>query len=227
MKVVVTVSKALAFWAVVIGVLIAIPLGAYASGRYSPSEPTSHPKTKGVPPRPGSIAPNVVMTDTSGRTFTLSSLRGQLVVLEWVSFECPYVARHYDSGNMQSVQRAAMAQGVTWITVLSSAPGKQGYLDAANADYYTSQKNSAPSAKVLDPTGAVGRAFGARTTPHMFVIGPRGSIIYAGAIDDQPRVIVAEATPARNYVLEAISAQRQGRAPSVRATAAYGCSVKY
>jgi peroxiredoxin len=198
-----------------------------ASGIFSPTEPTSHPKTKGVPPRPGDVAPNTPMTDTSGRTFALSSLRGQVIVLEWTNFECPYVARHYTSGNMQSVQRQAMTQGVTWITVLSSAPGKQGYLDARGADYFTAQKNSTPSAKVLDPTGVVGRAFGARTTPHMFVIDPRGHIIYAGAIDDQPRAVVAEGTPTRNYVLEAITAHKARRTPAVRATAAYGCSVKY
>ncbi len=207
--------------------LVMLPLQAPAGGRYSSSEPTSHPMTKGVPPTAGSTAPNVIMTDTSGRSFNLSSLHGQVVVLEWTNFECPYVSRHYASGNMQSVQRAAMAQGVTWITILSSAPGKQGYLDARAADYFTAQKNAAPSAKVLDPTGIVGRAFGARTTPHMFVINPRGTIIYAGAIDDQPRALVAPGTVTRNYVLEALSAQSRGVTPAVRTTAAYGCSIKY
>jgi hypothetical protein len=210
-----------------IAALAISPLVTQASGRYSPSEPTSHPRTKGAPPRPGSMAPNVTMTDTSGRSFTLSSLRGQVVVLEWTNFECPYVARHYASGNMQNVQRTAMAGGVKWITVLSSAPGKQGYLDARGADYFTAQKNSTPSAKVLDPTGVVGRAFGARTTPHMFVINSRGEIAYAGAIDDQPRAVVAEGTPTRNYVLEAINAVSRGQTPHVKATSAYGCSVKY
>jgi peroxiredoxin len=208
--------------------LVLTPLVASAgSGRFSPSEPTSHPKTKGVPPGPGSHAPNIAMTDTSGNTFTLSSLRGKIVVLEWTNFECPYVARHYDSGNMQSVQRTAMAQGVTWITILSSAAGKQGFLDTRGVDYFTAQKNSTPSLKVLDPTGVVGRAFGARTTPHMFVINARGTIEYAGAIDDQPRAVVPAGSVARNYVLEALNAVRQGRAPAVRATAAYGCSIKY
>jgi AhpC/TSA family len=207
--------------------LATIPVSGHASGRYSGTEPTSHPKTKGVPPAPGSIAPNLPMTDTSGRSFTLSSLRGQNVVLEWTNFECPYVSRHYDSGNMQAVQRAAMGQGATWITILSSAPGKQGFLDARGSDYFTAQKNSTPSAKALDPTGVIGRAFGARTTPHMFVINPRGQIIYAGAIDDQPHAVVADGTPTRNYVLEALAAKRSGHAPTVRATAAYGCSIKY
>lgn len=218
--------------------LFLIPVYAVASsGRFSPGEPTSHPKTKGVPPVSGSHAPNVAMTDTSGATFLLSSLRGKVVVLEWTNFECPYVARHYasgtmpsgnmPSGNMQRVQREAMAGGVTWITILSSAPGKQGYLDARGADYFTAQKNSTPSAKVLDPTGAVGRAFGARTTPHMFVINARGTIVYAGAIDDQPRAVVPAGTPTRNYVLEALTAVARGQTPEVRATAAYGCSVKY
>jgi peroxiredoxin len=209
-------------------ILFSVPtLALTSSGRFSPSEPTSHPRTKGVPPGPGSAAPNVAMTDSAGRTFTLSALRGQVVVLEWTNFECPYVSRHYESGSMQAVQREAMSKGVTWITILSSAPGKQGYLDARGVDYFTARKNSTPSAKVLDPTGTIGRAFGARTTPHMFVISPRGEIVYAGAIDDQPRAIVAADTPTRNYVLEALDAQHHGRSPAIRATPAYGCSVKY
>ena len=206
---------------------VLVPFQAQAGDRYSPTEPTSHPKTKGVPPSAGSQAPNVIMTDTSGRSFAVSSLRGRVVVLEWTNFECPYVSRHYDSGNMQSVQRAAMAQGVTWLTILSSAPGKQGYLDARGVDYFTAQKNSTPSAKVLDPTGTIGRAFGARTTPHMFVINPRGTIIYAGAIDDQPHAIVAPSAPTRNYVSQALAAQAGGTPPTVATTAAYGCSIKY
>jgi peroxiredoxin len=209
-----------------IGAII-LPAQALASGRFSPSEPTSHPKTKGLPPGPGSTAPNIAMTNTSGQTFNLSSLRGKTVVLEWTNYECPYVARHYGSGNMQSVQRQAVASGATWLTIFSSAPGKQGYQDARGADYFTAQKNANPTAKVLDPTGAIGRAFGARTTPHMFVINPRGEIAYAGAIDDQPRAVVPDGTPTRNYVLEALSAVGRGQAPAVRATAAYGCSVKY
>jgi hypothetical protein len=208
-------------------VAVTLPWQVNASGRYSPSEPVSHPKTKGVPPSPGSHAPSLNMTDTGGQTFSLASLRGRTVVLEWTNYECPYVSRHYGSGNMQAVQRQAMAGGATWITIFSSAPGKQGYLDARGADYFTAQKNATPSRKVLDPSGAVGRAFGARTTPHMFVIDSRGFIAYAGAIDDQPRAVVAEGTPTRNYVLEALSAVSRGQAPAVRATAAYGCSIKY
>jgi hypothetical protein len=157
-----------------------VPWQAAATGRYASTEPTSHPKTKGVPPGPGAHAPTLNMTDTAGQTFSLTNLRGRPLVLEWTNYECPYVSRHYGSGNMQAVQRQAMAGGATWITIFSSAPGKQGYLDARGADYFTTQKNATPSRKVLDPSGAVGRAFGARTTPHMFVIDERGTIIYAG-----------------------------------------------
>lgn len=213
-----------------LGVCAALLLPAYgsqATGRFAPSEPNSHPKTKGVPPSPGQSAPNVVMTKTDGTTLTLSSLRGQNIVLEWVNFECPYVARHYNGGAMQRTQREAMGQGAVWITVLSSAPGQQGYLDGRGVDYFTAMKNSTPSAKILDPKGLVGRAFGARTTPHMFVINTSGTIAYAGAIDDQPRAVVPAGTPTRNYVLEAVSAIKQGKNPAVQATAAYGCSVKY
>jgi peroxiredoxin len=207
---------------------LALPLAAMAAtGRFTSGEPTSHPKTRGVPPSAGSHVPNVTMTDTAGNSFTFSSLRGRVVVLEWTNFECPYVSRHYDSGNMQAVQRQAMAGGATWITIFSSAPSKQGYQDARGADYFTAQKNATPTRKVLDPSGAVGRAFGARTTPHMFVIDARGTIVYAGAIDDQPRAVVPAGTPTRNYVLEALAATARGQTPAVRATAAYGCSIKY
>jgi hypothetical protein len=215
-------------FAFVLVTAISLPVMSPAcAGRYSPTEPTSHPITKGVPPVPGATAPNVTMTDTSGASFPLTSLRGSVVVLEWTSFECPYVARHYASGNMQHVQRIASGQGVTWITIFSSAPGRQGYVDARRADYFTAQKGAIPNYKILDPSGTIGRAFGARTTPHMFVINAHGIIVYAGAIDDQPRAVVAPGTPTRNYVLEALDALKQGRQPSVRATAAYGCSVKY
>lgn len=204
-----------------------MPMQGHATGRYASTEPTSHPKTKGVPPGPGSVAPTIAMTDSAGQSFSLSALRGRTVVLEWTNFECPYVARHYNSGNMQAVQRQAMAGGATWITIFSSAPGKQGYQDARGADYFTAQKNASPSRKVLDPTGVIGRSFGARTTPHMFVIDARGTIVYAGAIDDQPRAVVPEGTPTRNYVLEALAANARGQAPTVRAAPAYGCSIKY
>jgi peroxiredoxin len=215
------------FIAAIISIALYVPTSASATGRFSSGDPTSHPKTKGVPPSAGSHVPSVTMTDTTGRSFSFSSLRGRMVVLEWTNYECPYVSRHYDSGNMQSVQRQAIAAGATWITIFSSAPGKQGHLDARGADYFTTQKNAAPTFKVLDPSGNVGRAFGARTTPHMFVINGRGVITYAGAIDDQPRAIVAEGTLTRNYVLEAVSATARGQIPNVRTTPAYGCSIKY
>jgi AhpC/TSA family len=205
-----------------------VPAGlSQASGRYNPSEPTSHPKTKGLPPTAGQSAPAIALTDTTGRQFSLSAYRGKTIVLEWVNFECPYVDRHYSSGTMQETQRAAMAQNVVWLTVFSSAVGKQGYQDARGADYFTAQKNSAPTAKVLDPSGAVGRAFGARTTPHMFVISPAGRIVYAGAIDDVPRARVPAGVSPRNYVLAALEAMRAGRSPNPSATTAYGCSIKY
>lgn len=198
-----------------------------AGGIFSPTEPNSHPKTKGVPPVPGALAPNIAMQDTTGRKFNLGAYRGKIVVLEWTNFECPYVARHYGSGSMQAVQAAALKDGVVWLTIFSSAPGKQGYQDARGADYFTAEKGAKPTAKVLDPTGVVGRAFGARTTPHMFVIDETGHIAYAGAIDDQPRAVLPAGAVARNYVREAITAVKSKQAPAIRATAAYGCSIKY
>jgi hypothetical protein len=202
-------------------------IDARTQGIYSPTEPNSHPKTKGVPPVPGAMAPGISMQDTSGRKFSLSAYRGKIIVLEWTNFECPYVARHYNSGSMQAVQDAALKDGVVWLTIFSSAPGKQGYQDARGADFFTTEKRAKPTAKVLDPTGVVGKAFGARTTPHMFVIDEKGHIAYAGAIDDQPRAVLPAGAVPRNYVREALTAVKNKQAPAVKATAAYGCSIKY
>jgi peroxiredoxin len=173
------------------------------------------------------MAPSISMQDTTGRKFNLSAYRGKIIVLEWTNFECPYVARHYNSGSMQAVQASALKDGVVWLTIFSSAPGKQGYQDSRGADYFTAEKGSKPSAKVLDPTGVVGKAFGARTTPHMFVIDETGRIAYAGAIDDQPRAVLPAGSVPRNYVREAVTAVKNKQPPAIRATAAYGCSIKY
>lgn len=175
----------------------------------------------------GQQAPAFSLKDTKGRTRTLAEFKGRYVVLEWLNYGCPFVKKHYDSGNMQKLQQTARKQGVVWLSIVSSAPGKQGHNDAAGADKETKSKKAAPLAVLLDPSGEAGRAYDAKTTPHMFVINPQGGVIYNGAIDDKPSTDVADVPGARNYVLAALSEAKSGKKVSVPVTQPYGCSVKY
>jgi peroxiredoxin len=175
----------------------------------------------------GQPAPTFSATDTDGRTVSLADFKGHTVVLEWTNHECPYVGRHYGSGHMQALQTAATADGVTWITIISAAPGEQGYVTAAEANQLTASRGAKPTDVILDPEGVIGRAYGAKTTPHMYVIDPTGVLVYDGAIDDQPRSAGANPAQARNYVKEALAAVKEGKAPAVSATQPYGCSIKY
>jgi peroxiredoxin len=134
--------------------------------------------------RVGDAAPDFIGTDSNGKTHKLSEYKGKYVVLEWTNNGCPYTLKHYESGNMQALQKDWTAKGVVWLTVLSSAPGEQGYMTAAQENAYLSKEKAAPTAALLDPTGAIGHEYSAKTTPHMFVIDPAGKLIYAGAIDD-------------------------------------------
>lgn len=178
-------------------------------------------------PTVGEPAPMFSASDTDGRAVSLADLKGHTVVLEWTNHECPFVGRHYGSGQMQALQAAATADGVTWITIISSAPGEQGYVESTQANELTAKRGAKPSHVVLDPDGVIGRAYGAKTTPHMFVIDATGILVYDGAIDDQPRNAGADPATARNYVKEALAAVKEGKAPAVAVTQPYGCSIKY
>jgi peroxiredoxin len=178
-------------------------------------------------PTIGQPAPSFSATDTDGRAVSLADLKGHTIVLEWTNHECPFVGRHYGSGQMQALQTAATADGVTWITIISSAPGEQGYVTAAEANQLTARRGAKPTGVILDPDGVIGRAYGAKTTPHMYVIDPTGVLVYDGAIDDQPRNAGADAAKARNYVKEALAAVKDSKAPAVTVTQPYGCSIKY
>lgn len=178
-------------------------------------------------PTIGQPAPAFTGTDTHGNTVSLGDLRGKVVVLEWSNHECPFVGRHYGSGNMQALQKAAVADGVVWLTIVSSAPDEQGSITAAAANELTTKRGAAPTAVILDPSGEIGHAYGAKTTPHMFVIDATGILVYDGAIDDQPRNAGADPATARNYVKEALAAVKEGKAPAVAVTQPYGCSIKY
>jgi peroxiredoxin len=178
-------------------------------------------------PRVGSMAPDFVGTDSNGKNIALKDLRGRIVVLEWSNNQCPFVGKHYRSGNMQALQKESTQKGIVWLTILSSAPGEQGNVSAAEANALTSSRGAAPSAVILDPSGIIGRAYGARTTPHMFVIDKTGTLVYMGGIDDKPTTDVADIATAKNYVRLALTAVTSGTPVQDPITRPYGCSVKY
>ncbi len=175
----------------------------------------------------GQAAPDFTLKDAQGKPLALSSLKGKLVVLEWVNPECPFVKKHYGSQNMQKLQKAYAGKGVSWLLVNSSAPGKQGHLTAQTGPAFVKDSGAAPSALLFDHDGQVGRLYGAKTTPHMFVIDRGGKLAYAGAIDDKPSTDPDDIPGARNYVSEALDALLAGKAVATASSAPYGCSVKY
>jgi len=177
--------------------------------------------------RVGEKAPDFTATDSNGTQHTLSQYAGKYVVLEWHNNGCPYVRKQYNSGNMQKLQKEWTARGVIWLTVISSAPGMQGYVTASEENAYIKQMNAAPTAALLDPAGKLGHLYDAKTSPHMFVIDPSGKLIYDGAIDDKPTPDLADVPGARNYVTEALTAAMAGKPVSVQTSRPYGCSVKY
>jgi len=175
----------------------------------------------------GEAAPDFTATDSNGNVHELSEYRGKFVVLEWTNRGCPYTQKHYNSGNMQRLQKEWTAKGVIWLTVASSAPGRQGYVTAAEENAYLKQVNAAPTAVLLDPTGALGHLYDAKTTPHIFIINPQGTLIYNGAIDDRPTTDVSDINGAKNYVTAALNEATSGKPVSVATSRPYGCSVKY
>jgi peroxiredoxin len=175
----------------------------------------------------GQPAPEFTGTASNNQTYRLADYRGKFVVLEWHNNGCPYTQKHYNSGNMQKLQKQWTARGVVWFTVISSAPGKQGYMDANGENNYMAKMGAAPTAALLDPTGAIGHAFDAKTTPEMIVINPQGVIIYDGAIDNRPTDDVKDIPGATNYVNLALGQGLAGKVIETAATRPYGCSVKY
>jgi peroxiredoxin len=175
----------------------------------------------------GQPAPGFTLADSNGNSHALSSFKGKLVVLEWVNYDCPFVKKHYESGNMQKLQKAYTGQGVVWLAVNSSAPGKQGNFSPEQIDARSKQHGFAATAYLIDADGTVGRAYGAKTTPHMFVIDPDGKLIYAGGIDDKPSTDQADIETATNYVEAALGEALAGKPVSTTSSRPYGCSVKY
>ncbi|WP_295457227.1 thioredoxin family protein [uncultured Thiodictyon sp.] len=181
----------------------------------------------GAAPQVGQPAPPFAVADTAGKTWSLADLKGKKVILEWTNDGCPYVRKHYGSGNMQTLQREVTAAGTVWLTVISSAPGTQGYVTPAEANRLTAERKAAPTAVLLDPAGTLGRAYGAKTTPHLYVIDATGTLVYMGGIDDRPTTDPADIPGARNYVRQAIADLDAGRPLTDPLTRPYGCSVKY
>jgi hypothetical protein len=178
-------------------------------------------------PQIGQPAPNFRLADVNGRAVNLSAFRGKTVVLEWNNPECPFVRKHYNSGNMQRTQAVAKKNGIVWLTINSSGPGKQGNMDGAKLKGVLAALKAQPSAYLLDPSGAVGKGYGAKTTPHMYIVDARGKLVYAGGIDDKPTPNPADIAGARNHVLAALGEMKAGKPVSVPTSRPYGCNVKY
>jgi len=176
----------------------------------------------------GATAPDIATTDINGADFKLSDHKGKIVVLEWHNPECPYVIKHYDSKNMQKLQaEVAAMDGVEWVSINSSATGKQGAYDAAKIKEYLTAQGASPTTYITDPTGVLGKAYDAKTTPHMFVIDKDGKVAYAGAIDDNSSPRASSVEGATNYVTAAITDLKAGNAVTTASTRPYGCGVKY
>lgn len=178
-------------------------------------------------PAIGEAAPNFTGVTSTGETFNLADQAGKTVILEWTNHDCPYVKKHYNADNMQALQRETTEDGAVWVTVISSASGKQGHVSADKANELTQSRGAAPSAVVLDEDGVIGRLYDAKTTPHMYVIDGEGTLRYMGAIDDKPSANASSLEGATNYVRVALSEMAEGKPVSEEVTTAYGCSVKY
>lgn len=175
----------------------------------------------------GQPAPAFTATDSNGNTVNLEDFKGKLVVLEWTNDGCPFVKKHYETNNIQKLQKKYTDEGVVWLSVISSAEGKQGYVTGEQANALTTSREASPTAVILDPKGELGQLYGAKTTPHMYVVDKEGTLVYAGAIDDNDSMRQSTVETAKNYVSSTLDALMAGSAVEVAETQAYGCSVKY
>ena len=175
----------------------------------------------------GDPAPGFSAVDSHGKTRKLSDYKGRFVVLEWHNRDCPYARKHYDSGNMQRLQKKWTDKGVAWLTVISSGPGTQGFVTPSQEDQYLEKMHASPTAVLMDPAGTLGRLYDAKTTPQMFVIDPQGTLIYQGAVDDRSSTNQKDLDGANNYVDAALSEAMANKPVTEPVTRPYGCSVKY
>jgi peroxiredoxin len=175
----------------------------------------------------GKAAPNFSLPDTNGKTHTLADLKGKYVVLEWYQPDCPFVRKHYRSGNMQSLQKEYTVKGVVWLSIDSSAPGEEGNYPADKLNEFAAKDAAARTALLVDPSGDVGRLYNAKTTPDMYIIDPNGNLVYKGAIDNKRSTDLDDVKVASNYVKNALDSALAGKPVSPNSTRPYGCSVKY
>ena len=199
-----------------------VVLVGHAASTIGPPSAWSAPAAK-----VGEAAPGFTSTSTSGNPVSLGSYKGKIVVLEWTNHECPYVRKHYETGNMQALQRETTGQGVVWLTIISSAKGEQGNVTPSQADELTTSRKAAPTAVLIDEKGVVGQMYGATNTPHMYIVDKGGVLVYAGAIDDRPTTRRADVQGANNYVRAALEQVTAGQPVKTPVTRAYGCTVKY
>jgi peroxiredoxin len=178
-------------------------------------------------PQTGQPAPEFTLTDSNGKSHKLSDFKGKFVVLEWLNHGCPFVVKHYSSGNMQKLQKEFTGKDVVWLSIASSAPGKQGHMSPEETNKVKEEKGSAATAVLLDEDGTVGRLYDAKVTPALYVISPEGTLIYMGAIDDVKSTDAADIAGAKNYVKQALDEAMANKAVSEPTTAAYGCGIKY
>lgn len=172
-------------------------------------------------------APDFQLSNSAGKSVSLSDFSGKYVVLEWTNHLCPYVQKHYGSSNMQNLQKKYRDQDVVWLSIISSAPGKQGFVSPEEADNLTKERNAHPSHVLFDTDGTVGKQYSAKTTPHMYIIDPKGTLRYAGAIDSIKSANPADIAKADNYLDLGMQALLNGEEVSTKITPPYGCSVKY
>jgi len=202
-------------------IFAAICLGAALGVTVLAESPASNPAAIGQP------APDFTLQGSDGKSHSLSEYQGKYVVLEWTNPNCPFVHKFYDSGTMQDLQTKETAKGVVWLRINSSAEGHDGYQSASDMSSYVKDNHVAATASLLDPDGTVGHVYGARTTPHMFVINPKGVLIYAGGIDNTPSADPADIATAKNYVTAALDEAMAGKPVTTPTARPYGCSVKY
>jgi peroxiredoxin len=202
-------------------ILAALCLGALLGITVSAENTTS--KSAGI----GEAAPNFTLQGADGKTHSLADYQGKFVVLEWTNPNCPFVHKFYDSGTMQALQKKETAKGVIWLRINSGAPGHDGYQTVSDLASYVTEQHVAATESLIDPDGKVGHEYGARTTPHMFVINPKGVLIYAGGIDNKPSTDVADISTATNYVEAALDEAMAGKPVKKPTARPYGCSVKY
>lgn len=181
----------------------------------------------GAAPKVGEPAPGFTLAGSDGKTYSLADFKGRYVVLEWTNHECPFVKKHYGSGNMQAQQKSVTGKGAAWLSLVSSAPGKQGHVDAAKAAELTKARGATPTAVLLDPTGEVGHKYDAKTTPHMFVVAPDGTLVYMGGIDSIASTEKDDIEKATPYLKVALAEHMAGKPVTNASTRPYGCSVKY